>query len=182
MSAVEQTPEADVSYTQLTIQGLAFEISQPYSVGHVLTIGEASQLNQVRAENIRNNFASVVRGAIEAYRKANSLPDDAEVPLSELDKDELDAKLGKYDEEYVMGVRGGPSGPRIPVDPVQREAYRIGTDKVKMALKKKNISLNSVPKEKFDEYVKGVVNKYPEILEEARRRVNAGAEITLADL
>jgi hypothetical protein len=180
MSAVEKQEE--IPYTQLTIQGLAFEVSQPYSVGHTLTAGEASQLNQVRAENIRNNFASTIRAAIEAYRKANSLPEDAEIAVSDLDKDELDDKLSKYDEEYVMGVRGGPSGPRLPVDPVMREAFRIGLEKVKAALKKKNISISSVPKEKMDEYIKGVIAKYPEIIEEAKRRVNAGAEITLADL
>ena len=172
----------DVPVSQITIQGLPFEVSQPYKEGHPITAGEASQLNQVRAENIRNNFAGTIKAAIDAYRKANSLAEDADVPVTNLDKDDLDDRLAKYDDEYVMGVRGGPSGPRLPVDPVQREAWRKALEKVKLALKKKNIAISSVPKEKMDDYVTGVLAKYPEITEEARRYVNAGAEITLADL
>ena len=180
MSAVEKTEE--IPYTSITIQGLLFDVKQPYSEGHVLTAGEASQLNQVRAENIRNNFASTIRTAITTYREANKLGEDEEVPLDQLDKDDLDDKLAEYDATYVMGIRGGPTGPRTPTDPIMREAYRIAQEKVKTALKKKNVTISSVSKEKMDEYIKGVIAKYADIMEEAKRRVNAGAEITLADL
>src|SRR5260370_3101350 len=117
----DTTVTTEVPYPPLTIQGLQFEVAQPYKAGHMLSEGEASQLNQVSAENIRNNFAGTIRTAIEAHRKANSLAEDAEIAVTDLDKDDLDEKLAKYDEDYVMGVRGGPSGPRTPVDPVQRE-------------------------------------------------------------
>ena len=177
----EQTTN-DVPYTNLTIQGLQFEVAQPYKAGHLLTEGEASQLNQVRAENIRNNFAGEIRRAVEAHRKANSLPDEAEVAVTDLDKDELDDKLASYDDSYIMGVRGGPSGPRTPVDPIQREAFRIAQEKVKVALKKKGITLDSVSKDKMLEFVKGVIGKYPEIMEEAKRRVSSAASIALDSL
>lgn len=180
MSQVETANETP--YTSITIQGLQFEVAQPFKAGHVLTEGEASQLNQVRAENVRNNFAGTIRKAIEEHRKANTLPDDAEVPVSDLDKDELDEKLSKYDDEYVMGVRGGPSGPRTPVDPIQREANRIALEKVKTAVKKKGITLESVPKEKMASFVKQVLEKYPEIIEEAKRRVSAASQIALESL
>jgi len=176
------TTANDTPYTTITIQGLQFEVQQPYSAGHTLTDGEASQLNQVRAENIRNNFAGSIKAAIEAYRKANDLSDDDEVAPADLDKDELDEKLAKYDDEYIMGVRGGPSGPRTPVDPIQREANRIALEKVKIALKKKGITIDSVPKEKMAQFVEGVKAKYPDVMEEARRRVSAAAAIALDTL
>jgi|SRR5215471_10132145 len=178
----EQTVNDEVVYGSMTIQGLQFDIKTPYKEGHVLTAGEASQLNQVRMENIRNNFASTIRNAAAEYRKANNLKDEDEVPVDQLDKDDLDEKLAEYDNSYVMGLRGGPTGPRTPQDPIMREAHRIALEKVKTALKKKNVTISSVSKEKMEEYITGVIAKYPDIMEEAKRRVSAGAEITLADL
>lgn len=167
---------------EVTIQGLIFDLSMPYAEGHVLTAGEASQLNQVRFENIRNNFASVVRKAIEDYRKTNNLPEDSEVALTELDTEDLQEKLSEYDKIYEMGVRSGPSGPRASRDPVTREAEKIALEKVRAAIKKQGISLNSVSKEKYAELTAAVIGRYPEIKEEAQRRVNAAAGIALDSL
>ena len=177
----EQTVN-EVPYTSITIQGLQFEVAQPYKAGHPLTEGEASQLNQVRAENIRNNFALTIRKAIEEHRKANNLDENVELTSAVLDKDDLDDKLSKYDDDYIMGVRAGASGPRTPVDPVQREAWRIAHEKVKAALKKKGITIDSVPKAKMTSFIEGVLAKYTEITDEARRRVNAASQIALESL
>jgi len=180
MTNIEGATEAD--FASVTIQGIQFELSMPYKPGHVLTPGEASQLNQVRFENIRNNFASTVRKAAEEYRKANNLPEDSEVPPNELDTEDLQEKLSAYEQDYEMGVRSGPTGPRSTKDPIIREAERISLEKVKSALKKKGVSINSVPKEKMQEFVSGVIAKYPEIMEEAKRRVSVGANIALESL
>lgn len=174
---------ADTPYSAITIQGLEFQVAQPYKAGnHALTAGEASALNQTRAENIRNNFASTIKKAIEEFRTTNKLAEDAEVPVTSLDHDDLSEKLATYDGEYEFGVRGGPSGPRAPVDPVGREAFRIASERVKLALKKKGIKLDSVPKEKMAEFVTGAIAKYPEITAEAKRRVEATAGIALDSL
>jgi hypothetical protein len=173
---VQPTPTAT-----FTIQGLQFDIQQPYTAGHVLTAGEASQLNQVRGENVRNNFAGTVRKAMEEYRKANSLADEAEVPLDQLDKDELDEQLANYDDNYEMGMRNG-GGTRRTVDPVQREADRIALEKVKAAVKKKGIAFSSVSADKLKQFVVGTIAKYPEIMEEAKRRVTSAASIALDSL
>lgn len=167
------------AYAQVTIQGIQFDLSMPYKEGHVLTPGEASQLNQVRFENIRNNFAATVRKAADEYRKANGLAEDADVPSSELDTEDLQEKLSAYEADYEMGVRSGPTGPRLSKDPVLREAERIAEEKVKVALKKKGVSINSVPKEKMAQFISGVISKYPEITEEAKRRVSVAADIAL---
>jgi hypothetical protein len=180
--STQPTPAPGAPVTNITIQGLEFEAPQPYVAGvHTLTEGEASALNQTLAENLRNNFAPSIKSAIAEYRKANGLAEDAEVAVTSLDYDALDSAFQKYADEYEFGVRKA-GGIRTPTDPIQREAHRIALDKVKTALNVKNVKLTSVPKEKMAEFVSQVLAKYPEITEEAKRRVAATADIALEGL
>lgn len=173
---------AQVAVSSITIQGLEFEVPRPFSAGpHTLTAGEAHALNQTMAENLRNNFASTVKDAMAAYRKANSLAEDAEVPVANLDHDALQTEMDKYSAEYKFR-EGGGGGVRGPSDPVEREANAIATAKVKAKLTEKGIKLNSVSKEKMAELVKAVVEKYPDIRAEAERRVKAAEGISLDSL
>lgn len=166
----------------ITIQGMQFEVDRPYVAGtHELTAGEAHALNQTRAENLRNNFASVVRAAMDDYRKANGLAEDAEVPVDQLDKEDLESKFASYASEYEFAVGGG-GGPRTPVDPVLREAQRIATTKVKEALGQKGIKISTVSKERMAEFVSAVIAKYPSITEEAKRRVETVGTIAVEGL
>lgn len=166
----------------ITIQGLPFEVDRPYKAGsHELTAGEAHALNQTRAENLRNNFASVVKKAMDDYRKANNLADEAEVPVTELDKDALDDQFAEYVSQYEFAIGGG-GGPRTPVDPVLREAQRIALTKVKEALAGKSIKVSSVSKERMAEFVAAVIAKYPSITEEAKRRVETVGTIAIEGL
>ena len=41
------------------IDGLSFEISQPYAAGQTINEAEAKALNQVRSENIGNNLRTI---------------------------------------------------------------------------------------------------------------------------
>ena len=59
---------------QIIIQGVTFNVPTPYAEGHVLATNEASALNQLLHENLRNNFASKVKA---------KRGDDAERNLSE---------------------------------------------------------------------------------------------------
>lgn len=179
-----ETPKAD-----LTIQGLTFQYSTPYVPGPVeLTEGEASTLNQVRGENIRNNFASTIRKAREsAYRQANSLkeddkiPEGAELPPAEM-TEELRTAFAEYDAEYEFGVRKASTGPRVPVDPVEREAYRIATDQIKVALKSKGIKVSTVTDEQMESLIKQLLEANPLIREEAKRRVDAVSSLATSDI
>jgi hypothetical protein len=68
--------------------------------------------------------------------------------------------------------------PRTPTDRrVDREARRVALEKVKRALKRKGVAISSVPKDKMNNFIKSAIAKYPDIMDEARRRVNAGGEI-----
>lgn len=174
---------ADTPHEGYTVQGLTFNMPQPYKAGsHELTEGEASQLNQVLAENLRNNFAAKVRAKIEAYKTANKLPEDQDVGSDVLDKDELDTEFAEYATKYEFGVRQAGTGVRTPTDPVGKEAYKIAWERIKAALTKKNIKLDSVSKEKRAELVDQTLAKYPAIREEAERRVNAVADIAIGEI
>ena len=52
-----------MSQKTITIQGVEFTVASPYAEGHTITEAEAKALNQVRAENIRNNCAGLVKAA-----------------------------------------------------------------------------------------------------------------------
>lgn len=171
--------QEDTPYSELTIAGLTFSVPRPYKMGDVLTEGEASQLNQVFGENLRNNFAAKIRSKVDEYRKANSIPEDQEVGADVLDKDALDSEFEEYAEKYEFGVRQASSGPRAPADPVGREAQRIAWERIKVALKKKNFQLDSISKEQRAKLIADALARYPAIREEAERHVNISAEIAL---
>lgn len=178
VAVTESTP-----HREITIQGLTFEVPQPYAAGaHELTEGEASTLNQTLAENIRNNYAAKIRAHVEEYRKANNRPEDEEIGSDVLDKEQLDAELAEFASKYEFGVRQSSGTPRTPADPVLKEAHSIARDRVKDALKKKDIKLDSVSKEQMAQFIEQVLTKYPEIREEARRRVEASASIAVEGL
>lgn len=121
----------------ITIQGRQFTIPAPYAQGHVLNESEAAAVNQLYAENVRNNFAGKIKAAEE---KKETVPG----------QDELD----KYCAEYKFGARGA-AGPKL--DPVEAEARRLASAAITEALKAKGIKLKDVPDEQFDGWVKEAV-------------------------
>ena len=157
----------------LTISGVVLSVPAPFAEGHVLRPNEASVLNQTYAENVRNNFASAVKDAVE---KAGG--------LANLDRDQLQSALDEYLGEYDFGVRGTRTT-RVPVDPVDREAMRIAKEKVRAALAKAGYKVargdeepggNIISKEKLEELAEAAIAKYPEIVEAARTIVAAKTE------
>lgn len=173
----------DTPYGEITIQGGTFSYPRPYLAGpHTLTEGEASTLNQTLGENLRNNFAAVIRGKFEDYRKANNMAEDADVGIDVLDKDALDDEFSSYAEKYEFGVRQASAGPRTPTDPVGKEANKIAWDRIKTMLTAKGIKLDSVDKEKRASLIQQVIEKYPDVREEAQRRVDAAANIAIEGL
>lgn len=170
-------------YADITIQGLTFSYPKPYVAGdHALTEGEAHTLNQTLGENLRNNYAATIRRKIEEYRKANNLPEDQEIGADVLDKEELDSEFETLANEYEFGVRSGGGGTRAPADPVGKEAHKIALAKVKDALKKKNVDLTTVSKDQMSAWVKQALERYPTIVEEARRRVEAASSLAVEGL
>jgi hypothetical protein len=109
----ESTPRSSI-----VIAGETFTVPQPYGAGHVLTSNEASAMNQVFAENVRNNLASKVKALKEAGTFAS---------------DVFQGTVDDYTNDYEFGQRtgGGRSG-----DPVQAEAMSIARDLIRQAISK----------------------------------------------
>jgi len=152
-----ETPRRD-----LIIQDVSFAAPTPYVEGHTLTANEAAVLNQTLLENFRNNFASTVKAAKEEAEKAGS----------PLDEEALQEKFETYAAEYEFGARR--IGARSSVDPVEREAIKIAVANLNKALKAQKIDKDTIPEARFDELVKGILDKYNDrIYTEAREIVES---------
>ena len=138
------------------IQGQIFNIAAPYAEGHALNANEAAALNQLRAENIRNNFAARMKKAIE-----DKAP--------ELGQPELDA----YDATYQFGVR---QAGKLPQDPIEKEAYKLAEQAVINALKARGTKLKELPEGKLDELVLATLEKRPNFREQAAKVIAARKE------
>lgn len=101
---------------EITIQGLTFPVLQPYAEGHVCTEAEAKALNQVRAENIRNNMAVKIK------------------------KGEAGAEeVAAYDAEYQFTL-ASVGGGRAAMTPVEKEARNIARLYLSKMLKEQGIT------------------------------------------
>lgn len=146
----------------ITVQGLSLTVPQPYKAGHPLTEGEASQLNQVLAENLRNNIAKSVKDAVEEAEKAGK-----EVNVGKIQK-----AMDDYAANYEFGIRSGGGGFR-PTDPVEKVALNISLDIVKRKLRQENVALKEVGAKQMRQMAKDLLDKTPKIYEVARKTVEA---------
>ena len=132
---------------QLGIQGAILTIPIPFNEGHVCTANEASALNQLLKENVRNNQAPHVKKML----KENKTPE------------EMQAHLDKYMTEYTIGVRrsGGTK------DPIRAEAISLAKEKVKKAILDKGGKLNQFKAADITAKAEMVVDQYPQFMEKA---------------
>ncbi len=171
------TTEAPAGPSQLKIQGLLFPFISRYSAGHVMTAEEALVLDQTLAENLRNNFASKIRAKAEEIAKATP---EGETPrgFTEEELTSLQNDFQAYAQSYVFRAPRAGSG---PVDPIERTARKMAKELVMTALAAKNIKHTSLPEGKMEEFITAVLARKPEIMDEAKRRVEA-AKAGAADL
>lgn len=101
---------------EVTIAGKTFQLRAPYAEGHVLTAGEAQQLNQTRRENVRNNTAKLVKDWTGS-------------------DEDLAVKVDEYDAGYTMELRE-PGEARVASDPITTEAKLLARLAIKGALEK----------------------------------------------
>jgi hypothetical protein len=116
----------------ITIQGHDFATSQPYAAGHVATEAEAKALNQVRAENLRNNFASQmkrVKGDAETFT-------DEQLAA-------LQTAFAEYDVGYEFTLASVGGGKR-ETDPVQAEAKKIAKTLIAAKLSAEGRTIKSI--------------------------------------
>lgn len=142
--------------SNITIAEVVVACPQPYTEGHPLTVNEAAALNQTYAENVRNNLAKRVK---EKPGEAQSIVDE-------------------YCQTYEFGVRRAMAGG----DPVEKEAMDMARAKVKEALKANGHVLKDIPAEKITELAQGVLDKYPQIREQAKSIVESRQSLVLEGL
>lgn len=154
---------AETPRSTITIAGQTFKIPEPYGEGHSLNANEASTLNQTYAENIRNNMFNKIEEAVEASKKDGGAP---------LDMTALQQLVDDYTADYEFGQRrGGSSG-----DPVERAALDDARDLVRSKIREKGLKLSDYKSADITEKAKAVLEKYPQIREQAAARVKAQQE------
>jgi len=94
--------ESPLNLRLITIGGEKYLVPSPYSPGHVCTDGEANALNQLLAENCRNNLSGKAKDG----------------KLSQADVD-------AYVASYQFGAKGG-----FTADPIASMALTIARKKV----------------------------------------------------
>ena len=145
----------------ITIAAREFVIPQPYAAGHTLTEGEARAMNQVLAENIRNNMAPKVKAAIEGTAK-----DDA--PTIET----IDQFVADYAASYEFNATATSAGGGRVTDPLEVEAIAIAREILKGALRAKGIPYAKVPAEIRDQKI-ALLAAQEATVKEARKRLEA---------
>lgn len=145
-----------------TINGVAFEISQPYEEGHTLTAIEARVLNQTRSENIGNN----------ARAKLKEMQENG---ASEAEMQQLVAEL---DAEYEFTAAQARAGAKL--DPYEREARKKARELLKAHLaetgRKLTVPPEGVSQEEWDEKIEAETDRIaamPEIVKAAKQDVDA---------
>lgn len=125
---------------QIIIAGNQFTIPQPFDEGHVCTAGEARALNQLLAENVRNNLAEKVKkgevnqDGVTEYATAYEFS-VASVPKPRLDPVEAEAR--KIAKNYIKGelAKVGSKIDDVDEDALEAEIQRVASmdEVVKMA-------------------------------------------------
>jgi hypothetical protein len=144
-----------------TINGLNFEISQPYEPGHTLTEAEARVLNQTRSENIGNN----VRAKLKEMIEANASPE------------ELAQFVAEKDSEYVFTLAN--VGESRKLDPYEREAEKMARELLKNKLaetgRKLTVAPEGLTEEEWKERIQSEVDRIAtneQVIKAARQRVD----------
>lgn len=81
----------------IKIKQYQFDLSEPFEPGHLLLPEEATALNALRAENIRNLLAPKVATVQQAHGEGTLLPSEAITGLRQ--------EAARLDEEYRFGHR-----------------------------------------------------------------------------
>lgn len=150
----------------ITIQGVTCTVSQPYEAGHAITEAEAKALNQVRAENIRNNTASFVK----------ETRGDAEEFTQEM-LDAIAAHVAEYDAKYEFSMAS--VGAARTTDPLEIEARSIARKLVSEAARAQGIKLKDIDPEALKAKIAEVAAN-PEVVKEAEKSLKQKQKLASA--
>lgn len=165
-----------MSTKEITIAGQTFAVLQPYAEGHTITEAEAKALNQVRAENVRNNMAGKVKAAAEGTAKEGEPTADNIVDF-----------VTAYDAAYVFTL-ASVGGGRKSTDPTEVEALKIARGIFADFVASKKLTVKAVREKIGEDAYEAKLAEIAlrdEVVKEAKRRVKArqaSAEEAMGDL
>ena len=147
-------------------------VSQPYAEGHVMTAIEAEKFNNVYADAIRTVLMT-------RLKKVTGGP--------AFDAAAVSTAFQSYADGYKFSTRasGGNREARASVSAVEKEAHKIAKDLVLASIRNKGGNPKDYSAEQIAGFVEQVLEKKPEIREEASRRIESARGIAgdvLADL
>jgi hypothetical protein len=153
------------------INGISFNISQPYEAGHTLSELEAKVLNQTRSENVGNNVRAKVKLMIEGDETANP-------PVAPSTFEEIQAYVASVDADYIF--RTVSEGAGRSVDPYEKEARRMAREFLKNELSATGRKITVTPDDLTDDEWKDKVENeidrlanLPQITADAKKNVDA---------
>lgn len=158
----------DSASRALTIAGVGLSIAAPFTEGHTCTSNEATVLNQILGENVRNNLSKSVKEAVE---KAGS--------IDSVDLAALQASIDTYIETYEFGVRRGGGGGRTAMSPEDSFKMAFAKTKVKNGLKKKGHVLKTVAAAEITRLATEALAANPKLVAAADKAWKASQDDTL---
>lgn len=147
----------------LTICGVVFDLDLPYSAGHKITSSEANALNNLLIADVSKKMKSLITKAQNAFPGGE---------LSDEVKNDLILKM-----QHFMSTHTFSTQLPLALDPVQKIAYEIAKPLIINALKGQGIDPKTVDSEKMEQFLQILISKRPDILEEAKRRVEVLSSI-----
>lgn len=123
----------------ISLAGNQYAIKAPYAEGHTLTANEAHALNQLRAENVRNNMNAQFKKAAE---------ENKELPTAD--------DVSAYDDAYEFGSK--KSRIATSVDPVGAAERKIVEATLRAFFASKGQSWKNLDKDQKDAYIQRVVD------------------------
>lgn len=150
-----------------------FDVTTPYAEGHPLTAPEAKALNQVRAENIANNWRKRIKDALEG--------ENADADMKGIRKD-----FTAYDGEYVFNMASTSS--RATMTPLERESKTVARDYLTLMIKKSGTTVKAYKETNGMDHYNAKVAEFAEheaIVKQAKKNLvdaekQADAQIDLA--
>ena len=143
---------SETARKDITVKNKIYSIPTPFAEGHVCTQNEANALNQLLAENVRNNVAGKLKNGVE------------------VSQEDFDAYVASYD----FGVRAVST--KDPVEKIMRELVEA---KINQQLASKGLSKKSMETEKYNEAVEKAIEANREILQARAREILALRAIDL---
>ena len=144
------------------INGISFNILQPYLAGHVLTELEAKVINQTRSENIGNNVRTKIKDMQDAGDSVEA----------------IQAMVADFDADYVFRSVSESAG--RSVDPYEKEANKIARELLKDHLattgRKITVAPDGVTEDEWKDKVSAEVERIASteaVLKAAKKNVDA---------